>query len=368
MAELVRGGSMTRLWRPLTRVGFTLIAAGCLAAAQPAPTDRLGVTDEPSATAGAPQPATPAPAGQSTIDTPPTAPTTPARENTAAPSHTGTEAPTAAPAPPPSAQQTTSPTPGAQLQLAPTPVATRDPGAAVCCPAPPQSEVWTAKDYATVIASMFAGTGGVLAFLVGLGAIWSNLRSTRKNNNQKTNEAELKSIEEKLDGFFGPYLQLSNTNKLIADELKQRHPEAPEMRILLLLLDPDWRGKISRGDTTLIDEIIGIDKSLLALIEDKAGMVDSAVQPYLYRAAAHFRMMLRAHEGLLDNELATYRSYVYPRQLDRIVQLEVDRLKARISLLRSAPMEQHPPMAPLTIPADLALGEWPPAGGPNSSA
>lgn len=310
---------MNRSTRSLPLAVFAILAASCFAAGQPAPSEPAPpATTQPSAS---PTPPAPAPAQRSA--TPPLL---------AAPGPTASAAPS--------------------------------PSAPVCCSAPKESDLWTAKDWAAVIGSI----AGLLAFFVGLGAIWSNLRSTRNNNNQKTNEAELKSIETKLDEFFGLYLQLSNTNKLIADELKQRHPEAPEMRILLLLLDAGWRGRLSRGDATLIDEIIDIDKSLLALIQEKAGMVDSSVQPYLYRAAAHFRMMIRAHEGKLDDEPATYRSYVYPRQLDRVVQLEVDRLKARISLLRSAPMEQHPPMAPLIIPADLGLGEWPPAVDPDPGA
>ncbi len=256
--------------------------------------------------------------------------------------------------PPPAADRepptVAQPTPSVQPQPA-APQA----GGIVCCPAPVQSDAWTAKDYATAI----GGIGGILAFFVGLGAIWSNLRSTRNNNNQKTNEAELKSIEEKLDGFYGSYLQLSNTNKLIADELKQRYENVPDMRILLLLIDPGWRDRLTRGDATLVDEIIDIDRSLLALIQDNAGMVDGAVQPYLYRAAAHFRMMIRAHEGKLDNAPERYRAYVYPQQLDRVIQLEVDRLKTRIALLRSKPMKQHAPMGPLAIPSELELAQWP---------
>jgi hypothetical protein len=323
---------MNRTGRSFPIAGLALFVAGCLAAAEPAPSER----PKPSDSTRQPSP------GEVTVQhaVPPAPAVHPPLRVTLTP-----------------AAQTN--TPSAQPQPAATP-APAAPGQTVCCP-PPSSDVWTAKDYATIIGSLFAGTAGVLAFFVGLGAIWSNLRSTRNNNNQKTNEGELKSIDEKLDGFYGSYLQLSNTNKLIADELKQRHRDVPDMRILLLLLDPRWRDRLTNGDATLVDEIIDIDRSLLALIQENAGMVDAAVQPYLYRAAAHFRMMIRAHEGKLDNGPERYRAYVYPRQLDRVMQLEVDRLKARTRLLRSRPMKLHPPMAPLAIPAELALGEWPPA-------
>lgn len=345
--------------RALATAGFAFVALSQLAGAQPAPSDPprppAAVPQQPDQ-ATKPQ-ATPDQASQTPSASPPvtTQPNATAGNN-AAPAAPPREAtPAAAPATAP---------PAANVQTARPPAAPAPTAPGACCAAPPQSDAWTSKDWATVIGALVGALSSFLAFFVGMRAIGSNLRSTESNNNQKTNEAELKAIEEKLDQFFGPYLQLSNTNKLIANELKARHPEAPEMRILLLLIDPDWRGKFSPGDATAIDEIIEIDKSLLALIHDKAGLVDARVQPYLYRAAAHFRMMIRAHESKLDNQPATYRSYVYPRQLDDVIQLEVDRLKARIALLREKPTERHRPMAPLVIPAELALGEWPPAGTP----
>lgn len=231
---------------------------------------------------------------------------------------------------------------------APAPVAT-------CSAVNGPPDLWTAKDYTALIGSL----SGFLAFFVGIGAILSNIHSTRSNNNQKTNEAEIEAIEQKLDSFYGPYTQLSNTNKLVADELKSRH-RGSEMRILLLMLAPGWRDGLSRGDGTLVDEIIDLGKKLLSLIQENSGMVDAAVQPYLYRAAAHFRMMTRAHEGKLDNEPTRYGAYVYPRQLDGVIHLEIERLRERMSLLRSQPMKQHPPLQPLSIPNTLALGKWPP--------
>lgn len=228
----------------------------------------------------------------------------------------------------------------------------------------PNGNGWSAKDYAQVISSGFAGLGGLLAFFVGLAAIRSNVRANEATNIQKTNEAELKAVEDKLSGFYGPYLQLSNTNKLLSVELKSRQRAPNVMRLLLLMLDKDWKTKLTPGDVTLIEEIVEIDKQLLALIHDNARLVSAEVQPYLYRAEAHFRMMYRAYEGKLDNDPARYDAYVYPRHLDRVVELEIGRLNARITLLRQDPMSLHPPAAPLLVPAALELPPWPDLSAP----
>ena len=286
-----------------------------------------------------PQPAAPPePPGQIQTPQPPAAvPPRPAEPGGAVPATTA----------PPVVQTTPPPAPPEQAKVV-----------CQCAPSgPAKEEAWTGKDWA----SIFSGTGGVLAFFVGFAAIYWNYRSNVSTNMQRTNEAELKALEEKLNSFYGPFMQLSNTNKLIADELKSRNDNPEAMRILLLLLDSGWRSKLSPGDATLVDEIVGIDKKLLGLIQKNAGLISAEVQPYLYRAAAHFRMMLRAHEGKLDNEPSRYRAYVYPRQLDGVIDLEIRRLGERMALLRREPMKSHPPAPALSIPAELALPAWPPA-------
>jgi hypothetical protein len=51
--------------------------------------------------------------------------------------------------------------------------------------------------------------------------------------------------------------------------------------------------------------------------------------------------MLLAHKGELDNDPSKYRSYVYPRQLDEVVKLEMQRICDRIDLIRLSPMALH---------------------------
>jgi hypothetical protein len=226
---------------------------------------------------------------------------------------------------------------------------------ACCSPAPNSSEGWTSKD----VAALLSGIAGFLGAGVAALAIWSNGRTTRATTIQKANEAELAALDAKLDKFYGPYLQLSSTNRLIATELKSRQPEPEKMRILLILLDPDWRSKLSKGDAALVDEIVAIDEALLKLIQEASGLTSSAVQPYLWRAASHFRMMMLAHQAKLDNDPERYASYVYPRQLDEVLELETDRIHGRMETIRRAPMQLHPLPRELIVPERLKLAPWP---------
>lgn len=254
----------------------------------------------------------------------------------------------------------------------PAPTATPSPAASAPSPAPTvvqttpvssggksantnnNDDRWTAKDVATIL----AGLGGLCGAAVAAFAIRSNGQSSRATTIQKANEAELESLQSKLDGFYGPYLQLSSTNALIATDLKSRQREGAAMRVLLVLLDPDWRQNFTQGDVSLIEEILAIDGELLDLIQKESGLVSSAVQPYLWRAASHFRIMKLAADKKLDNDPSRYAHYVYPKQLDKVLDLEIGRIRDRIELIRSQPMVLHPPAPELAIPAELKLDAW----------
>lgn len=214
---------------------------------------------------------------------------------------------------------------------------------------------WTGKDWATLL----TGFGGLLGVFVAALAIWSNGRSSRATTIQKANEKELESLQSKLDDFYGPYLQLSKTNQLIADDFKSRHSSPKHMRILLLLLDPTWRHSLKSGDQAFIEEILAIDGKLLDLIQDKSGLTSNVIQEYLWRAASHFRIIKMAFDGKLENDPQRFIHHAYPKQLDEIIDLEIKRIQGRIDLIRSAPMELRLPTPDLVIPPRLKLPAWP---------
>jgi hypothetical protein len=79
--------------------------------------------------------------------------------------------------------------------------------------------------------------------------------------------------------------------------------------------------------------------------------------PYLSRASAHFTILELAHQGQLTEMTDDFVAYVYPRQLDKVLELECNRLVTRRDVLRTDLSARHPAAPELNIPAELALDE-----------
>jgi len=210
-------------------------------------------------------------------------------------------------------------------------------------------------DWATVFSSLLAaGVGAGGALLVG----WWSQRGIRDSLAQNANAAELKELQAKLDSFYGPYRQLSEVNKLLADEFKSRQPDKA-FRTLTLLLKEEWQKLITKPDRAIVSEIVANDIALNKLIMEHSGLVDSKLVPYLARAGAHFRLMELAYKGMLEDVPERFQRYVYPRQLDEALNLEIDRLTNRCEQLRRHSAQQAGAMASLEIPDSLRLPDWP---------
>lgn len=213
-------------------------------------------------------------------------------------------------------------------------------------------KAWWESLVAPVISALTALAG---AFIGGSIA----QRSSAATINQKANEAEAKEIRAKLDTFYGPFVQRLEEGRLLANELRDRQPDKGTFRTLLKLLNPEWLKNTSPADHTIVTEIVQNGQSLIGLIRDKAGAVDPALSPYLARAATHFTVLKLAKDGALENDPARFDRYVFPKQLDDVLALEVKRLTNRANELQSKPTKAHEPIVPLAIPANLALPDWP---------
>jgi len=185
-------------------------------------------------------------------------------------------------------------------------------------------------------------------------------RSTETTLWQKANETELRDIEDQLGEFYLPFIQMSEANSLLAQELKSRQPDRDTYRLLIKVFDQRWLDRLSQGDRTIVREVCENAGKLEAFIRDHTKMVDGEVLPYLSRASAHFRILYLAHRRELGTDSTHFESYVYPRQLDKVLKIAVDRLKGRCDLLRSNPYTAPEPMRPLIIPEEFKLPAWPP--------
>lgn len=174
--------------------------------------------------------------------------------------------------------------------------------------------------------------------------------------NQRSNELEIATIEDRLSNFFGPFMQLSEENKRLAGLLRNRQDD-PDFRTLTALLDPRWREAASPTDLNLVKQIVANGVTLRSLIREKAGPVSPVLVPYLSQASAHFTILELAHDGQLSDVTDDFIAYVYPRQLDRVLELECDRLVTRRDALRADLSARHPTAPDLVLPSDLALHE-----------
>lgn len=201
----------------------------------------------------------------------------------------------------------------------------------------------TAKEDKPALVAILTGPfgGGIAgAIAAGFGVLIAHLTG-RSTLRQKSNEAEMKEIQERLNSFYGPFKIRSVENKLIASEFRQKQG-GPEFRTLIALLDPQWKTNLSNADQSLLKKMIENGTTLRGLIQEKSGHVYGALMPKLAEAATHFTMLEMAYNDQLDNTPDRFSAYVYPRELDEQIDEEIKYLNARVDLLLHYPGTQHP--------------------------
>lgn len=224
---------------------------------------------------------------------------------------------------------------------------------------------------APAITGVFSFLGALLVLLAGLGNTARTVRASVKTSealiHQKANEAEVANIQARLSDFYGPYLQRSDENRLLIEELRSRQPNPETFRTLTALQDPQWKRRLSRVDRMLLREIVDTGEALRELIRTKTGLADPALREHFARASTHFRLLSLAHDGALgDSE--RFARYVYPRELDGALSAAIGHLEARARQLRAAPSVPHGPAPPLDLQPEHRLAPWPAAPPPPAVA
>jgi hypothetical protein len=189
---------------------------------------------------------------------------------------------------------------------------------------------------------------------------WLTLRAARRNAErsawQKANELELESIRERLAGFYCPFRTMSDVNRLMFRVLRSRSDH--NLVLMRDLFDPNFRSGLAAGEAALLAEVAANARKLREFVENNVGMVDAKVMPYLSRAAAHYRMLELAYDGVLGSDPTAFKDFVFPAAIDEVLQLEVERLERRRVLLMNKPYEAPPPVEELQIPDNKKLEPW----------
>lgn len=221
-------------------------------------------------------------------------------------------------------------------------------------------------DAAPAIAAAISGLVGLFGVFVAvssgnrnaLTAATATQRASEASLWQKANENELREHQSKLDKFYGPFLQKSLSNFLIASDLRARSGGVETYRLLVKLFDQEWKDGLSDGDRCLVALICDNAVELEKFIAANTGMVDSQITEYLARASAHYRIIYLAFKGKLGSDPAPFEKYTYPRELDRVLELEIARIHARCTVLRENPGSCPGLMPALLIPQNLKLPNW----------
>lgn len=215
----------------------------------------------------------------------------------------------------------------------------------------PEENGWNTRDIAYLISPLIS--------LIGVGIIvYFTRRNTISEQWLKINEAEAEYLQNKLDRFYGPFILESDANHLMARDLRSRQPDPEAYRLLDKLFDKQWRENLSPGDRALVEEICQTGERLAGVIKENSGLVDSKILPYISRAITHFRVLRLAYEEKLGDDSAPFLRYVYPKSLDPVLKLELDRLHERMTLLRQNPTKPHGEVLPLDL-SEYPLDKWP---------
>ena len=168
--------------------------------------------------------------------------------------------------------------------------------------------------------------GPIIIGLVGiLLGYFFNIRMLR----QQRHDDEREEIYKKLNAFYGPLQQhLGKVHELYKVFTTSRGSEFRTWKALL-------NGEEFKGiDKVLLEEILDIDAKMENLIASQSGLVDEAdMRRLLAEASAHFRILNVIYDEGIQEDTQRFNTYVFPRELDKKVECEVARLKARLKEL-----------------------------------
>jgi hypothetical protein len=165
--------------------------------------------------------------------------------------------------------------------------------------------------------------------IAGLTVVFSYLQNNKllKENIKKEERDELIKV---LDEFYGPYQQLLETSKQLSDKLRSGKPE--NWRTLVFLLEGNT---LEGNDKFLFDEIMLVTDQLEELRVEHGRLVDDQIlRVLLAKANVHFRILKSAYGKNITHEIERFSDYVYPRELNGIIDAKILEIQNRIKTLK----------------------------------
>ncbi|MCC6782321.1 MAG: hypothetical protein IT457_05730 [Planctomycetes bacterium] len=146
-------------------------------------------------------------------------------------------------------------------------------------------------------------------------------RQLKAQREETTRQLQMQSLDQAaagvvnmLDTFYRPYIQLSESNKAVYKELRERYADEPDYSTLTYLLRDH---QFQENDLALVKLLASNGRRLAALISDNAGCVDDAdIQAALSKAAVHFWMLDMAFRKKLVGDGERFAKFTYPKDLD----------------------------------------------------
>ena len=223
-----------------------------------------------------------------------------------------------------------------------------------------EQEVALIKDFlenldTKIIAALVAAIASVL---VSLANIWHNrkMHTATLANIQK--EARIQKLIErrnllykKLTEFYLPLNSMINRSKNLYKLFVEGKPDSKEFRVLTHLLKPETvysdgrKITFSQNDKALLKQIIEIGANIRKLIDEKGGLIEDEELIGVYKPNSeitdvflkedvtllsliytHYSVIQLAFEGDLTGEADKFENFVYPRELNKILQYPPDQL------------------------------------------
>jgi hypothetical protein len=206
---------------------------------------------------------------------------------------------------------------------------------------------WLKDVIAPLLAPIVAAIAVIVTARISTKTLALNAELNQATLQSKAHEEQRKAIREKLDRFYGPYVQLrgisNNLYEIFSarrtdDERTKYSDKEGHFKTLIALC----RGHIFMGvDKVLLDEIIRIGDESAALITKEIGLVEDAeLQAGLSRATTHYRIIKLAAERKLLSDTAEFENFTFPKKVDELIKRQIAALNQQLQEL-----EQVAPVA-----------------------